>query len=128
MQKKTAENFFWSNTQRKNGFRKKNRKFCPFLPFFHAAAKILLIINSKQPTQKLGSRETLGFAWYTNPEAFGGHFGAFCGHIVVLEGPKGLVDIGKSSCMWSVATISLRLAILNWFQDGFGRKKGCFWP
>ena len=38
--------------------------FCPFLPILDAAAKILLIINSKHPTQKLGFHETLGFARY----------------------------------------------------------------
>ena len=57
----------WSNTLRKNGFRKKNRKknnLCPFLPILDAAAKFLLIINSKHPTQKLGFRETLEFARY----------------------------------------------------------------
>ena len=56
---------FWSNTLRKNGFRKKNHKkifFCPFLPILDAAAKFLLIINSKHPTQILGFRETLEFA------------------------------------------------------------------
>ena len=41
--------------------------------------------------------------------------GAFLGHIMELGGPRGLFDTGKSSCMWSVATISLHLAILNSF-------------
>ena len=32
-----------------------------------------------------------------------------------LEGCKELVDTGKSSHMWSVPTVSLRLAVLNVF-------------
>ena len=62
MQKKNRKKInFWSNTLRKNGLRKKIAKFffCPFLPILDAAAKFLLIINSKHPTQKLGFRETL---------------------------------------------------------------------
>ena len=57
----------------------------------------------------------LGPSGDTNSGAFGGHLWAFLGHIVELEGPRGLFDTGKSSSMWSVATISLRLAGLNWF-------------
>ena len=45
-----------------------------------------------------------------------------------LEGRKGLVDTGKSSCMCSVPTASLRLAVLNVFQGFFGRKMAAFGP
>ena len=43
-----------------------------------------------------------------------------------LEGRKELVDTGKSSCMWSVPTVSLRLAVLNVFQGFFGPKMAVF--
>jgi hypothetical protein len=68
--KKTAKkNFFGPTPYAKMGSAKKSRKifFCPFLPILHAAAKFLLIINSKHPTQKLGFRETLGSARYVPP-------------------------------------------------------------
>ena len=45
-----------------------------------------------------------------------------------LEGRKELVDTGKSSCMWSVPSISLRLAVLNVFQGFFGPKMAVFGP
>ena len=45
-----------------------------------------------------------------------------------LEGRKELVDTGKSSCMWSVPTASLRLAVLNVFQGFFGPKMAVFGP
>ena len=45
-----------------------------------------------------------------------------------LEGRKELVDTGKSSCMWSVPTVSLRLAVLNVFQGFFGPKMAVFGP
>ena len=45
-----------------------------------------------------------------------------------LEGRKELVDIGKSSGTWSVATVSLRLAVLNVFQGIFGPKMAVFGP
>ena len=35
-----------------------------FSPILDAVAKLLLTINSKHPTQKLGFRESLGFVWY----------------------------------------------------------------
>ena len=44
-----------------------------------------------------------------------------------LEGNKGLFVMGQSGT-WSVATVSLRLAVLSWFWDSFGPKKdvlGC---
>ena len=47
--------------------------------------------------------------------ASGGRFGPFPGHIMELEGRKGLVDTGKSSRTWSVPPVSLRLAVLNVF-------------
>ena len=66
---KTAKKIhFTFNTLRKNWSRRKQSQrkndFCPFLPILNAAAEILLTINSKHPTQKLGLRETLGFARY----------------------------------------------------------------
>ena len=45
-----------------------------------------------------------------------------------FEGRKELVDTGKSSCMWSVPSISLRLAVLNVFQGFFGPKMAVFGP
>ena len=45
-----------------------------------------------------------------------------------LEGRKELVDMGKSSRMWSVPTVSLRLAVLNVFQGFFGPKMAVFGP
>ena len=45
-----------------------------------------------------------------------------------LEGRKELVDMGKSSCTWSVPTLSLRLAVLNGFQGFFGPKMAVFGP
>ena len=45
-----------------------------------------------------------------------------------LEGPKELVDAGKSSRKWSVPTVSLRLAVLNVFQGFFGPKMAFFGP
>ena len=45
-----------------------------------------------------------------------------------LEGRKELVDTGKSSCTWSVPTVSLRLAVLNVFQGFFGPKMAVFGP
>ena len=45
-----------------------------------------------------------------------------------LEGRKELVETGKSSRTWSVPTVSLRLAVLNVFQDLFGPKMAVFGP
>ena len=45
-----------------------------------------------------------------------------------LEGRKELVDMGKSSHMCSVPTVSLRLAVLNVFQGFFGPKMAVFGP
>ena len=45
-----------------------------------------------------------------------------------LEGRKELVDTGKSSRMWCVPTVSLRLAVLNVFQGVFGPKMAAFGP
>ena len=44
------------------------------------------------------------------------------------EGRKELVDMGKSSHMCSVPTVSLRLAVLNVFQGFFGPKMAIFGP
>ena len=45
-----------------------------------------------------------------------------------LEGRQELVDTGKSSRMWSVPTVSLRLAVLNVVQGFFGPKMAVFGP
>ena len=45
-----------------------------------------------------------------------------------LEGRKELVDTGKSSRLWSVPTVSLRLAVLNVFQGFFSPKMAVFGP
>ena len=45
-----------------------------------------------------------------------------------LEGRKELVDTGKSSCTWSVPTVSPHLAVLNVFQGFFGPKMAVFGP
>ena len=60
--------------------------------------------------------------------AFWRLFGPFLGHIVELKGTRGLFDTVKSSCTWSVATVSLRLGVLPGFWGLFWAKKGCFWP
>ena len=60
--------------------------------------------------------------------ASGGHLGVVLGHIMELEGPRGLFDTGKSNYMWRVATISLCLAVLNRFLGGFGGKRAVFGP
>ena len=44
------------------------------------------------------------------------------------EGCKELVDTGKSSRTWSVATVSLCLAVLNVFWGFFGPKMAVFSP
>ena len=45
--------------------------------------------------------------------AFWRLFGPFLGHIVELEGTKGLLVTRKSNRTWSVAAVCLRLAVLN---------------
>ena len=45
-----------------------------------------------------------------------------------LEGRKELVDTGKSSSMWSAATVFLPLAVLNVLQGFFGPKRAAFGP
>ena len=45
-----------------------------------------------------------------------------------LEGRKELVDTGKSSRMWSVPTVSLRLAVFNVFQGFLSPKMAVFGP
>ena len=66
VQKKKPQIFFVQHPKQKWVPQKKSQKnfFCPFLPILDAAAKFLLIINSKHPTQKLGFRETLQSGWY----------------------------------------------------------------
>ena len=60
--KKNAKNLIFGVMPYANiGFAKKIAKIKYFLPILDAVAKILLIINSKHPTQKLGFRESLGF-------------------------------------------------------------------
>ena len=64
----------------------------------------------------------------TNFGASRGLFGPFPGHMVELEGRKGLVDTVKSSRTWSVPTLSLCLAVLNGFYGCFGLKMAVFGP
>ena len=59
----------------------------------------------------------------TNSAAFTGLLGAVCGHIVELEGPKGLFGTGKSGCLCRVATISLYLAVFNSSRAVSGKKR-----
>ena len=54
---------------------------------------------------------------------FSAIFGLFLGHIVQLEGDKGLFVTGQLRCTWSVSTISLLLSVLTGFQGRFGPKK-----
>ena len=51
----------------------------------------------------------------TNSGAFGGLLGAVRGRMVELEGPRGPLDKGKSSCMCRVATVCLHLAGFSCF-------------
>ena len=60
--------------------------------------------------------------------AFWRLFGHFLGHIVELKGTKGLFDTVKSSCMCSVATVSLHLGDLPGVWGYFGRKMDVFGP
>ena len=50
-------------------------------------------------------------------------FGLFLGHIVELEGKKGLMVTGQSRGTWSVSTVCLCLAVSTGFQGCFGPKK-----
>ena len=56
--------------------------------------------------------------------AFWRPFGPFSGHIVELEGTRGVFDTVKSSRRCNVATVSLRLCVLPGFVGYFGRKIG----
>ena len=47
--------------------------------------------------------------------AFEGLLGAVHGYILELEGPRGPFGTGKSSCMCTIATISLHLAVFSRF-------------
>ena len=60
--------------------------------------------------------------------AFWRLFGPFLGHIVGLKGTRGLLDTVKSSRTCSVATVSLRLAVLTGFGGRFGPKKAVLGP
>ena len=69
-------------------------------------------------------------SWFRAVGAHGADFGAFwrlfgpfLGHIVELKGTRGLFDTVKSSRTWSVATVSLRLAVLTRYGGRFGPKK-----
>ena len=55
--------------------------------------------------------------------AFWRLFGPFLGHIVELGGNREHLGAVKSSRTWSVATVSLRLAVSTGFRGGFGPKK-----
>ena len=50
-------------------------------------------------------------------------FGPFLGHIVVLEGKKGLLVTWQLRRTCSVANVSLRLSVLTGFWGRFGPKK-----
>ena len=50
-------------------------------------------------------------------------FELFLGHIVELQGNKGLFVTRKSRRTWIVATVYLRLAVLNGLRCCFGTKK-----
>ena len=71
-------------------------------------------------------------AWFQGVGAHCADFGAFwrlvglfLGHIVELKGTRGLFDTVKSSRMWSVATVSLRLGEYEaWESQKVG---GCGW-
>ena len=56
-------------------------------------------------------------------EPFLAIFGLFLGHIVELEGKKGLLVTRKSRHMWSALTISLHWSVLSGFWGRFGPKK-----
>ena len=72
--------------------------------------------------------DSMGFVWSgvgahcADFGAFWRLFGPFLGHIVELKGTRGLLDMVKSSCTWSVATVSLRLGVLPGFWGSFARK------
>ena len=75
------------------------------------------------------------YSWFRAVGAHGADFGAFwrlfgpfLGHIVELKGTRELFDTVKSSRTWSVATVSLRLAVLTGFWGCFGRKMAVFGP
>ena len=53
-------------------------------------------------------------------------FGPFLGHIMQLEGRKGLLVTGQSRRTWTIAAICLRLAVLTGFWGRFGPKR-LFW-
>ena len=74
-------------------------------------------------------------SWFRAVGAHGADFGAFwrlfgpfLGHIVELKGTRELFDTVKSSRTCSVATVSLRLAVLTGFWGCFGRKMAVFGP
>ena len=70
----------------------------------------------------------LELLWLSALIASEGLFGPLPGHIMDLEGRKGLVDTGKSSRTWNAPTVSLSLAVLNVFQGIFGPKMAVFGP
>ena len=72
-------------------------------------------------------------AWFRAVGAHGGDFGAFwrlfgpfLGYILELKGTRELFDTVKSSRTCSVATVSLRLAVLTRFGGRFGQKMHSF--
>ena len=69
----------------------------------------------------------LGFWLFDTHGAQSGPFlaivGPFLGHIAELEGKNGIFVTGQSRLTWKVATVSLRLSILNGFRGSFGPKK-----
>ena len=74
-------------------------------------------------------------AWFRGVGAHCPHFGAFwrpfgpfLGHIVELQGTRGLFDTVKSSRTWGVATVFLLLGVVPGFGGYFGRKMAVFGP
>ena len=72
-------------------------------------------------------------AWFRGVGAHCAYFGAFwrlyglfLGHIVELEGKKGLLVTGQLRCTCQLATLPLRLAVLTRLRGRFGPKKAVF--
>ena len=80
------------------GFEPRNPRYGPFL--------VLAVLDT--------TNAQLGHFW---------PFGPFLGHIVELEGKKGLLFTGQWWRTWSVGTVCLRLAVMTGFRGRFGPKK-----
>ena len=69
----------------------------------------------------LGLVATIPSCAYSRP--FLAIFGSFLGHILEVEGNKGLFVTRKSRCTCSVVTVCLLLAVFSGFWGRFGPKK-----